>query len=150
MSPFMSFPGDGTHGRPHRLRDRLEAPLPPPGSRRTVDLLRGRGEGLFGGHALEEQDVHDARRLPVRPVAPRDGVQVAADEPPVEAGVVEDANRHREEGDPVAAAPGPIPGQLAGDGPTPRLPAQEVRRGAPPPPGGEDPPPPAEGGPPPA
>ena len=79
-----------------------------------VEFLPGVGDGLLCRHAVEEQDVHDHPRLPVRPVADRDGVQVAADEPPVQMRVVQDANRHREEGDPVAAAPGLIPGQLAG------------------------------------
>ena len=59
-------PGDRTQGRPHLADEQLEALIPALGSRRTVQLLRGEGERLLGGPALEGQDVQDHRRLAVR------------------------------------------------------------------------------------
>ena len=55
-------PGGGTQGRHNNADEQPEDFLPPFSSRRTVDLLRGEGEGLFGGHALEEQEVQLSRK----------------------------------------------------------------------------------------
>src|SRR5262249_31160448 len=81
----------------------------------TGNALPGQVEGLLRGQGVKEQDVHAHPGL-VTLVADRDGVQVPADEAPVQVRVVPDADRHREERDPVAAAGGPVPGERAGLG----------------------------------
>ena len=55
-------------------------------------------------------------------------MEVAADEPPVQGGIIQDANRHREEGDVVAAAKRLIPRELTGDHPGMVRSAEQPRR----------------------
>src|SRR5262249_14242771 len=65
-------------------------------------------------HAVEQENVHHDLRGAIRPVSDRNRVKVAAYETPIEFRVVQDPNRHGEEGDPVASAPDLIPGEFAG------------------------------------